>query len=48
MRIGCEIISIDEESEIAILNFHMTDEHGKDEPRMVVVGGNNLRGDNDG
>lgn len=45
MRIGCEIISIDEESEIAILNFHMTDEHGKDEPRMVVVDGEKLAGE---
>jgi len=43
MRIGCEIISIDEENEIAIINAHFPDKHGKDTPQMVVVDGNKLQ-----
>ncbi|MFS0560123.1 hypothetical protein AB1K91_05240 [Terribacillus sp. 179-K 1B1 HS] len=37
VTIGCEIISIDEENETAILNFRFTDENGKDQPQMVVL-----------
>lgn len=43
MQIQCEIISIDEENEIAIINAHFPDKNGKDEPKMVVVDGEKLQ-----
>ncbi|MFJ6415023.1 hypothetical protein ACIQLG_19780 [Terribacillus saccharophilus] len=44
MQIHCEIISIDEENEIAIINAHFPDKHGKDTPQMMVIDGEKLAG----
>ncbi|WP_176467153.1 hypothetical protein [Terribacillus saccharophilus] len=43
MQIHCEIISIDEENEIAIINAHFPDKHGKDTPKMMVITGDSLQ-----